>query len=55
MSIRQDIIKRIESDDPTILGELADLILAQRGAPKLKEVKFTTAELNKQIREDIKR
>jgi hypothetical protein len=55
MSIRQDIIKRIESDDPQILGELADLILAQRGAPKIKEVVCTTATLNKIIRDKVKK
>jgi len=55
MSIRQDIIKRIESDDPKILGELADLILAQRSAPKIKEVKCMTKELNKMIRDEVKK
>lgn len=55
MKKRDEIIKKIENDDPEILGELADLILLQRGAPKIKEVKFTTKELDKQLRKELKK
>lgn len=54
-SKRDEIIKKIEENDPKILGALADLILAQRGAPKIKEVKATVATLNKRLREELKK
>jgi len=53
--IRDDIIKKIENNDYEGLGAIADLILAQRGAPKLNAVVCTTKTLNKQIRDKVKK
>lgn len=55
MTVREELIKKIENNDPEILGQLADILLAQMCAPKLKEVKCTTKELNNMIRKQVKK
>jgi len=53
--IRDDIIKKIEQNDYNTLGKLADLIMMQEDAPKIKTVTCTTATLNKMIRDKVKK
>jgi len=55
MNKREELIKKIEENDPEVLGKIADLILMQEGASRIKEIKCTTATLNKQIREKVKK
>ena len=43
----EDIALRIKYNDPEVLGELAEIILASRQKVNYKEVKFTDKELKK--------
>lgn len=47
MSIKDGIIWGIENNDPAILNELAEIILAFREKVNYKEIKFTDKELKK--------
>lgn len=52
---REEIIAKIENNDPKILGELADIILLCREKINYKEIKFTDKDLNKQLRTRLKK
>lgn len=54
----KEIIKKIENDDPEILGELAEIILIFREKPKLDTIQVTAKDIktmNKAIREKVKK
>ena len=54
----KEIIKKIENDDPEILGELAEIILIFREKPKLNTIQVTAKDIktmNKAIREKVKK
>lgn len=54
----KEIIKKIENDDPEILGELAEIILIFRDKPKLNTIQVTGEDIktmNKAIREKVKK
>ena len=54
----KEIIKKIENNDPEILGELAEIILIFRDKPKLNTIQVTAKDIktmNKAIREKVKK
>ena len=54
----KEIIKKIENDDPEILGELAEIILIFRDKPKLNTIQVTGRDIktmNQVIRKMVKK
>ena len=54
----KELIKKIENNDPEILGELAEIILIFRDKPKLNTIQVTGRDIktmNKVIRETAKK
>lgn len=58
----KEIIKKIENDDPEILGELAEIILEHREkkikGPEIKTIQVTARDIktmNKIIRDKVKK
>lgn len=55
---KYEIVQKIEKNDPEILGELAEIILATRQKVNYKTIDFTDKnfeKLNKELRERLKK
>jgi hypothetical protein len=54
---KEDLMRKIEQNDPEILGELAEIILATRDKAKYKTINITAPDMkqiNKEIRSMLK-